>query len=79
MKERYEDKKITETLDGLIKELKEECETFTKLANRLEREDLTEEQVEELIGEIMASVVSSKFIQNMSKKNYTVRIMTDSF
>jgi hypothetical protein len=55
-----EDKKISETLDGLINELKDECETFTKLANRLEREDLTGEQVDELIGEIMASVVSLK-------------------
>ncbi|MBI3600655.1 MAG: hypothetical protein HY097_08445 [Nitrospinae bacterium] len=55
-----EDKRINETLGVLMEELKEECETFTKLANRLEREDLTEEQFEELMGEIMASVVSLK-------------------
>lgn len=53
-----ENKKISETLNGLIKELKEECETFIRLANQFEGAELTEEQVEELLGEIMASVVS---------------------
>jgi len=52
------EKVINETLEGLLLELKEECENYIKLMNQLELENLTKEQIEEMIGEIMASVVS---------------------
>jgi hypothetical protein len=52
------EKVINETLEGLLLELKEECENYIKLMNQLELENLTKEQIEEMLGEIMASVVS---------------------
>ncbi len=52
------EKVINETLEGLLLELKEECENYIKLMNQLELENLTKEQIEEVLGEIMASVVS---------------------
>lgn len=52
------EKVINETLEGLLLELKEECENFIKLMNQLELENLTKEQIEEVLGEIMAAVVS---------------------
>lgn len=53
-----EEKIISKSLNGLIKGLKKECEMFIDVANNLEREDLTEDEVEELLGEIMTSAVS---------------------
>ncbi len=52
------EKVINETLEGLLLELKEECENYIKLMNQRELENLTKEQIEEVLGEIMASVVS---------------------
>jgi hypothetical protein len=52
------EKAINETLEGLLHELKEECENYIKLMNQLDLENLTKEQIEEVLGEIMASVVS---------------------
>jgi len=52
------EKVINETLEGLLRELKEECENYIKLMNQLDLEILTKEQIEEVLGEIMASVVS---------------------
>ncbi len=52
------EKVIDETLEGLLRELKDECENYIKLMNQLDMENLTKEQIEEILGEIMASVVS---------------------
>ena len=48
--------KIDETLKAMIKELKDECLKCVKLVNQLELENLTEEQIDEILGELTASV-----------------------
>ena len=49
---------INETLYGLLHELQEECENYIKLMNQFDLENLTKEQIEEILGEMMASIVS---------------------
>ena len=49
---------ISESLRGLVKDLKKECEEFIGIANQLEQGDLTEDEVEEWLGEIMTSAAS---------------------
>jgi hypothetical protein len=49
---------ISESLNGLIKDMKKECEEFIDIANKLEEGDLAEDEAEELLGEIMTSAVS---------------------
>lgn len=49
-------KKIDETLKVMLNELKDECMMYIKLINQLEFENLTEEQIEEILGELTASV-----------------------
>jgi hypothetical protein len=49
---------ISENLRGLVKDLKKECEEFIGIANQLEKGDLTEDEAEEWLGEIMTSAVS---------------------
>jgi len=49
---------ISESLNGLIKDMKKECEEFISLANQLEQGDITEDEAEEWLGEIMTSAVS---------------------
>ena len=49
---------ISETLHGLLHELQEECENYIKLMNQIDLENLTMEQIEEILGEMMASIVS---------------------
>ena len=53
-----EDKIISESLSGLIKDMKKECEEFIDLANKLEQGDFTEDEAEEWLDEIMTSAVS---------------------
>ncbi|HDH04964.1 MAG TPA: hypothetical protein ENH01_04525 [Nitrospirae bacterium] len=48
--------KIENTLKVMLNELKEECLTCIKLTNQLELDNLSEEQIEELLGELTASV-----------------------
>ncbi len=48
--------KIENTLKVMLNELKDECLTYIKLTNRLELDNLSEEQIEELLGELTASV-----------------------
>lgn len=48
--------KISPTLTALLNELREECLSTIKLIHQLELEDLTEDQTEELLGELAASV-----------------------
>ena len=49
---------ISESLKGLVKDLKKECEEFISLSNQLEEGGLTEDEAEEWLGEIMTSAVS---------------------
>ncbi len=48
--------KLSKTLKVMLKELKDECLEFVKLTNQLELDNLTEEQIEEILGELTASV-----------------------
>ncbi len=48
--------KIENTLKVMLNELKDECLTYIKLTNQLELDNLSEEQIEELLGELTASV-----------------------
>jgi len=48
--------KIENTLKVMLNELKDECLTCIKLINQLELDNLSEEQLEELLGELTASV-----------------------
>ncbi len=48
--------KIENTLKVMLNELKDECLTCMKLINQLELDNLSEEQLEELLGELTASV-----------------------
>ncbi len=50
------EKKLNDTLKVLLTELKEECFEFIKLINQLDLENLTEVQIEEILGELTASV-----------------------
>ena len=43
-------------LRTLLSELSEECLSTIKLINQLEIEDITEEQIEDILGELIASV-----------------------
>jgi len=48
--------KIDVTLKALLNELRDECLANIKLINQLELEHLTEEQIEDILGELTASV-----------------------
>ncbi|MEW6053094.1 MAG: hypothetical protein AB1552_04785 [Nitrospirota bacterium] len=48
--------KISATLSTLLNELKDECLSTVKLINQLELETLSDEQLEEVLGELIASV-----------------------
>ena len=48
--------KIESTLKVMLNELKDECLTCIKLINQLELDNLSEEQIDELSGELTASV-----------------------
>lgn len=41
----------------LLLELKEECEKFLRLLSELEDENLSEDQMEELLGELDVSII----------------------
>ncbi len=64
------EKVINETLEGLLHELKEECDNYIKLMNQLELKNLTKEQIEEVLGEIMASVVSLEVHSEHAKEEF---------
>jgi hypothetical protein len=48
--------KIESTLKVMLNELMDECLACIKLINQLELDNLSEEQVDELLGELTASV-----------------------
>ena len=47
---------INTLLKTLLSELSEECLSTIKLINQLDIEDLTDEQIEDILGELIASV-----------------------
>ena len=47
---------INSLLKTLLSELSEECLSTIKLINQLDIEDLTDEQLEDILGELIASV-----------------------
>ena len=59
--------KIDKTLRTMIKELKDECLKCVKLANQLELENLTEDQIDEIFGELTVSV-THLYTQSQSVK-----------
>lgn len=48
--------KISPTLTTLLNELRDECLSTIKLIHQLELEHLTEEQIEDVLGELTASL-----------------------
>ncbi len=48
--------KIESTLKVMLDELKDECLACIKLINQLESDNLSEDQIDELSGELTASV-----------------------
>ena len=48
--------KLNPTVTTLLGELKDECLSTIKLINQLEIEHLTEEQIEDILGDLTASV-----------------------
>ncbi len=60
--------KIESTLRVMLNELKDECLTCIKLINQLELDNLSEEQVDELSGELTASVTHLNIQSNNIKE-----------
>lgn len=48
--------KKSSTLTTLLNELRDECLSTIKLVHQLELEHLTDEQIDDVLGELMASV-----------------------
>jgi hypothetical protein len=48
--------KIDVTLEALLNELRDECLSTIKLINQLELEHLTDDQIDDVLGELTASV-----------------------
>ncbi|MFQ5965707.1 MAG: hypothetical protein ACE5KZ_15650 [Candidatus Scalinduaceae bacterium] len=60
--------RISSTLTTLLSELRGECVSTTKLIHQLEIEHLTEEQMEDVLGELMASVTHLQMHSKMAKE-----------
>jgi hypothetical protein len=60
--------KINATLSTLLNELKEECLSTVKLINQLELETLSDEQIEEVLGELIASVTHLNVHSGVAKE-----------
>jgi hypothetical protein len=60
--------KIESTLKVMLNELKDECLTCIKLINQLELDNLSEEQIDELSGELTASVTHLNIQSNNIKE-----------
>ena len=48
--------KVSSTLTVLLNELRDECLSTIKLIHQLELEHLTDEQIDDILGELTASV-----------------------
>jgi len=60
--------KMNTTLATLLNELKEECLSTVKLINQLELETLSDDQIEEVLGELIASVTHLKVHSGIVKE-----------
>ncbi len=60
--------KIESTLKVMLNELKDECLACIKLINQLELDNLSEEQIDELSGELTASVTHLNIQSNNIKE-----------
>ncbi|MGR3301149.1 MAG: hypothetical protein ACUZ8I_01460 [Candidatus Scalindua sp.] len=60
--------KIESTLKVMLNELKDGCLTCIKLINQLELDNLSEEQIDELSGELTASVTHLNIQSNNIKE-----------
>jgi hypothetical protein len=49
--------KIASTLKTLLNELKDECLNVVKLVNQLDLEHLTEDQIDDILGELSAALL----------------------
>lgn len=61
-------KKISSSLTTLLNELRDECLSTIKLIHQLELEHLTDEQIDELLGELTASVTHLHVHSGMVKE-----------
>ena len=60
--------KMRYTLTTLLNELRDECLSTIKLIHQLELEHLTDEQIEDILGELAASVIHLQVHSAMVKE-----------
>ncbi len=60
--------KISPTVTTLLSELREECLSTIKLIHQLELEHLTDEQIEDVLGELTASLTHLQTHSTMVKE-----------
>ena len=60
--------KLSSTLKTLLNELREECLSTIKLIHQLELEHLTDEQIDDVLGELTASVTHLHTHSSMVKE-----------
>ncbi len=60
--------KMSVTLANLLNELKEECLSTVKLINQLELETLSDDQIEEVLGELIVSSTHLKVHSEIVKE-----------
>lgn len=60
--------KMSSTLAVLLNELKEECLSTVKLINQLELETLSDDQIEEVLGELIVSSTHLKVHSEIVKE-----------
>ena len=60
--------KLNSTLKTLLNELREECLSTIKLIHQLELEHLTDEQIDDVLGELTASVTHLHVHSAMAKE-----------
>jgi hypothetical protein len=60
--------KTSPTLSALLSELRDECLSTIKLIHQLELEHLTDDQIDDLLGELAASVTHLNVHSGMVKE-----------
>jgi hypothetical protein len=60
--------KISSTLTALLNELRDECLSTIKLIHQLELQHLTDEQIDDVLGELMASVTHLHMHSKIAKE-----------
>lgn len=59
---------LDNTLKVMLDELKDECLVYIKLTNQLKSENLSDDQIEELLGELTASLAHLNIQSNNIKE-----------